>query len=419
MFAKRKPRQEDEPLVPHGLVWQATDTDPSAKTGPEEAPVKRSESQPGSSSATPPNPFPGTAAARPSASLPPPFWHPRKPPENLNLDTPTSGSVPGRLPTRLVPQNATRFAHAEVQGPITQGISKRWSLSQQFRVAASDAISASQKTLTDLAAGLRCHIREFGQRLTGVRQVIQGRPQLTGGPTILMTARIRDVLDSFSNQLSRTLPRARRVSANCQTLGRAYFTKIRAYTNLHSERLNRKMERLNKKLMQFNLARGELSKAPQHTGRMRTGLRIRLAGFPLRLRILFTRTLSEWRLKSETATGDSRLWTSMTMGICTALLALAIVSSARHYGNASLPSHLVHSNDAQTLPQTSSPNIVSSRPASARTGSQTRTPEVRSKRPRPAPAAAQPRSKPRRHSEDDYVARDTYVYYGDSRPKSR
>jgi hypothetical protein len=415
MFARQKPRQEDEPLVPHGLVWQATDIEPSAQSGPEQAPVKGLDTQSESSSPTGPKLLPRTAAVipkKPSASSPPPFWHPRKAPEIVKPDSAASGSQPGLLPTKLVTQNATQFAHAEVQAPITQGITKCRSLSHPISLAASNALSATQKHFTDLAAGLRRHIGEFGQRISGAKLRIRPRLRIRGASSI-STIRFREGLDFSSERLRGAVTRARRFGAYCEALGKACFTK--AYAQLRSERFKPTLERLRPKLMRVNLVPGEFSETHRESGIIRPGLRVRLGGLPLRMRIFFTRTLSEWRLKSETATGDSRLWTSMTMGVCTALLALAIVSSARHYGNASLPSHVVHSNHPQTSPQTTSPNVVSSRPAGARTGSQAKTLEPRFNRPRPA---AQTRSKPRRN-EDDYVARDTYVYYGDSRPKSR
>src|SRR5438552_14359822 len=132
MFAKRKPRQEDEPLVPHGLVWQATDTEPPAKSGPEQAGIKPLHIQSGPSSLPPAIPFRTTAPVipkKPAASSPPLFWHPHKPPEisdegnaasGVRLqasgkptpqkpDTAADGPQPNHLPSNAVPQNATQF----------------------------------------------------------------------------------------------------------------------------------------------------------------------------------------------------------------------------------------------------------------------------------------------------------------------
>ena len=112
MFAKRKPRQEDEPLVPHGLVWQATDMEPPAKSGPEQAGINPLHIQSGPSSPPPAIPFQATAPVipkKPAASSPPLFWHPHKPPEIVKSDTAADDSKPDSLPSKAVPQNATQF----------------------------------------------------------------------------------------------------------------------------------------------------------------------------------------------------------------------------------------------------------------------------------------------------------------------
>ena len=441
MFAKRKPRQEDEPLVPHGLVWQATDMEPPAKSGPEQAEIKPLRTQSGPSSLPPAIPFQATAPVapkKPAASSPPLFWHPHKPPEIVKPDTAASGSQPNLLPSKIVPQNPTQFindkgnvasgvrlraSEARCLKPDaalanTQNIGNRPSLWQQVHTAGSAAISAGQKTVSDIAAGLRRPIRKFGQLIPGAIQRMRARLPSKGGLSILK-ARFRGGLDLSSERLRRAVTRVRRLRVDCETLGKAYFTKTLAYGKLHSERLKPKLQHLRPRLMRVNMLRGDFSQTPpRQNGTARPGLRVRIAGLPLRMRILITRAISEWRLKTDTAAGDSRLWTSMTMSVCTALLALAIVSSARHYGNASLPSHLVQPNLPQNPAVTTPPAVVSSRPATARTLSKPKTHEAQAARPRPVQNARQ-KSKQRRNGEDDYVARDTYVYYGDSRPKSR
>ncbi len=213
--------------------------------------------------------------------------------------------------------------------------------------------------------------------------------------------------DSSSTRLSRLAACLRRYGANCKTLANPHLTKTIAHTKLQSGRI---------RAMRLNLVRGEFQQASWR-GMQQFRMRVRLAGLPLRMRILLTRAISEWRLKADNAGTDSRLLTAMTLGLCTALLALAIVSSARHYGNASLPSHLVHSGASQVPAATTSANAITKQPVRAEF--HTKAQAARTIRPRPISMAARTRLKPSRKEDDDYVARDTYVYYGDSRAKSR
>jgi len=143
---------------------------------------------------------------------------------------------------------------------------------------------------------------------------------------------------------------------------------------------------------------------------------------------------SSGMLVRQMAQRDSRLWVSMGMAALSALLALAFVSAVRHYG----PDR-VEAQPTVTIPPASaaavqSNSVVSSKPnTTAKSIDPKPTPIAQRQAIRQvtSPAAAVPQQKElaalstpnhsvRRNSEeDDYVAKDTYVFYGSSGKPSR
>jgi hypothetical protein len=404
-------------LVPHGLVWQATDAPEASE--PADVPVtkKNLATESTSDPLQPTAPFQaaGILPKKPLVISPPLFWRSRRQPEIVKADISTPRSDPELRVATTPPVAVQRSLNSGAQAK-----SKRPSILQQFRTKGSEIVSASQRAITRFTADFWRNTRDFGQRLRVEVEYISAGLR-TRRASLDLPSRVRSTRNIFSIQFWQVATRLHRYGANGKTLGNAYFTKTIAYIKLRSEHLNS---------MRSHLVGRESLEAPRLDAVPKFRKRVRLAGFPLRIRILFTRAISEWRLKANTAGTDSRLLTSMTMALCTALLALGLVSSARHYGNASLPSHLVHSSTPQAPAVATSPSVISTKAASVRTESGTKKQEARTVRPRPMPTArpaptaqsvqtARPRPKPRRSEDDDYVARDTYVYYGDSHAKSR
>jgi hypothetical protein len=148
-------------------------------------------------------------------------------------------------------------------------------------------------------------------------------------------------------------------------------------------------------------------------------VRVVLTGAPLRMRIFFARKITEWSLKHDGKPADARLWTSMTLAAISAIIALIIVSVVPHYASRFLPSRLaatqstVSANAAEpaVTPVSSAPQAVLKN-----TSASVAVPAV-GKKPqstRAVAAKAAPASKTQRHSNDDYVAPDTYKYYGNT-----
>jgi hypothetical protein len=151
------------------------------------------------------------------------------------------------------------------------------------------------------------------------------------------------------------------------------------------------------------------------------GLRIQLAGAPLKARIALARARFEWDLRRESLSRNSRLWSSLALSVLSALLVMAIFSTARHYAKASLPSNRI-----ATASSTNSASAASVIPVNAKaprraSDVQTSQPLSTSMKPRPAQhkiqhTAVAARRRVHRNPDEDYVAKDTYVYYGKRPP---
>lgn len=153
-------------------------------------------------------------------------------------------------------------------------------------------------------------------------------------------------------------------------------------------------------------------------------IRFLIAASALRARIMAAQQLSAWRLRRERMAVDSRLWASMTMSAIAAIIALVIVSVVPHYASKSLPSRILNTNpsvDASVVPGPAAPA------AQVKTVAPVRKPAATaSSHPAPVkPTSIKPTSstasgaKPRHAAYDDYVAPDTYKYYGNGSKPSR
>jgi len=147
-------------------------------------------------------------------------------------------------------------------------------------------------------------------------------------------------------------------------------------------------------------------------------IRVLLATSALQAKIITTQQLSAWRIRRQRAAIDSRFWASMTMSVIAAVIALVIVSVVPHYAAKSLPSRILNTNpsvDANvSAPVAAAPAQVQKTVAPARktanaTSTQTATTKTDSVKV-DSTKSANPR--PKHVIQDDYVAPNTYKYYG-------
>jgi cytoskeletal protein RodZ len=134
---------------------------------------------------------------------------------------------------------------------------------------------------------------------------------------------------------------------------------------------------------------------------------------------------------------DTRLWASMGMAALSALLALGFISAVRHYGPDRVEAQPTSQGISTAAPaKAAQPNsIVSSRPSTTATSIDPKPSPIATAQPtkqvsvtsppivsqkKEAQVATPQKHRVRRNTEeDDYVAKDTYVFYGNSSKPSR
>jgi hypothetical protein len=153
-------------------------------------------------------------------------------------------------------------------------------------------------------------------------------------------------------------------------------------------------------------------------------VRVLLATSKVRARVIAAQQLSAWRMRGERMAIDSRLWASMTMAAIAAIIALVIASVVPHYAAKSLPSRLLNTSPSMSAnvatPVAANPAPVHKADPRARKtaiGTQTTASKTDSAKANSEKAATNP--KPKHVVHDDYVAPNTYRYYGSGSKSSR
>jgi hypothetical protein len=413
MLAKRRRRQEEESLVPHGLIWQATaeDTAPEKSTHSEALPKTRV-TEIGKLPAPAPIDRVQTSKTpkKPAVNSPPPFWRSQRGLEVVKSKaaTPVSDINPDSAPVM----------HAQAhQNKTNSGVLVHPRVSRtldEFLASCRQRTSGSRKFIAAVAANFLLWMNGLRQRGAAVIRRTSERAG-TGDGELHLSSGLRRRVNWWSAELQLSAKYLRLIGTELKIAGRSLLKKSRAYLGLYSRRV--------RSISLPDISQRTMAKMHERfPSPSAFKMRVRLAGLPLRARILFTQTVSEWKLKSSLGSADSRLWTSMTLGAGCALLALGLVSAGRHYADASLPSHVLRSNapppaGTSTEVETAKPIVTKPKdPAVTRTGlRQKLTPPAVSNRQHPAES----RPKPRHHESDEYVARDTTVYYGEHSRKSQ
>ena len=397
MFAWRKRRQQDEePLVPHGLVGQATES-----PEPEES---KTESRPG----------PVQAPERPpQAKDPSEDQHSKKPPASFPLPDPTD-VTPG--PSRIVrprPVLAVENVKATVEKAVGSRRQqpgnehrawRRWALTR-----IKGGISEGRGLLSKTGNGI--YARAQRGRILFAQVGKSALNSLQGYHLSLEWRKSLDQGHKFLFELGHGAATQCRKNWGDSTLRFSTLTK-----SVFKPKVKENQE--------FSLTHEEEVPVPYR-------VRVRLTGLPLRGKIMLTRVVSEWKLNRESLLYNSGLWTSMAMGFLAAILMLSLVYTTRHYAQAGLPSNRIPSVSSETTSSVPAPVSLATHPPKLKAVAveeSTLTPAVQREplqastvaHPQPAhPKVAHP--SPRRsesEEDDDYVARDTYIYYGTSPSKS-
>jgi hypothetical protein len=171
-------------------------------------------------------------------------------------------------------------------------------------------------------------------------------------------------------------------------------------------------------------AKRRLLKRAQSLQRLRyrcaNNFRLLMARAPAFSAVMVKR-FAEFKVRRDSFEGDSRLWTFIGMAALLSLLTVAVISSVPHY----TPTHDTTKHIDQHTPS----NVSSSVPATQGILQPHRNPVAYANStaanavvPHPARTFLAPKSRIRKtqlREDDDYVAQDTYVYYGNKGKPAR
>lgn len=409
MFARRQrpAREEEEPLVPHGLIWQATET-PATSQKPRPSPPSEGEkpiTMPTQESGWTETAPASQASPRKLGAISPPLRWPSSGVEETQVEeTPKQPDSAQATVAALIAQNepAPNIEPPEVLPPAEASPQKDSEPVTPVRVRPLSKFSLAKNDLLRTSAHVREQARsslENGARSLGQakgRLVISCRSVVPRGRAfgLFWFERMKRLL-AFSTRMAQV------VGERSSQLRVAFNGRRAAWKPVIAERTKR---------LSQGFARA-ISNARSH----RIQLRIRVVN-PRSGWLLYARQAGEsWRKKLLPAGADSRLWVSMTMAAASALLAAGFISVMRPYAPASAGTHsaapkIKPANPPGDLPREQPPV---KRPASS-------APRTKGAKPSPTvpqqktakPATAQRRPRPRRSQDDDYVATDTYTYYG-------
>ena len=427
MFAKRKPRpQESEELVPHGLVWQAM-AEPSvaekanndaAQTAKE---ARLAEVHPKQDDAIAKAATGALVPKKPAASSPPLFWRSQKiaRPEIVKPMAPVASSVSPQTEPVLI------------QPIVIQPVPNK----DDAQVLQTAKLPAEPEPALDRVSARLAEVsHEFSERRKAVARVtenVRRRSALIGRSAVVWFKRLRERLPNghrFSD-LHKHIDHIRNFMV-AQTRAaavqiRPYSEKFRVRTGIlfaslvtYARRQAGCVRSLPAETRQLAEDRPTQLANPGPRKSKHAQVRIRLAGLPLQARILLARTISEWKLKRELS-HDSRLWTSMAMAALSALLALGLISTVRHYATDALPSHLSHADSSPVSNLPPAAKVAPQKPAANRVHPVQRVSQPRLVEHKRIDRVPVIKPKPRHSEDDDYVARDTYVYYGNKPNGSR
>jgi hypothetical protein len=413
MFAWRKPKlEDDEPLVPHGLIWQATEEPMPAKAeridpGPlQEAsppipvPLRRvdppqdhhtvdhqtvgDDAPPKMGAVSDPLPW-ASMNAKDAVKRPPPFWD-----RNAGLKTPPAASAPSAGDSKSASLSAAKPKLAAMPARTAEfsQSAARDVVFKQFLAERKQELRAAWSEFNHAIAELCANTRhayvgwEFRKNIQRTRERAQARLAKTVAQKPAVAAAPEDNTPS-------------KLQARLAVAGNAVL-RIQ-----------------NKAVASF------IDSARSARGLMHRQVRIRItAGSQLRSYVgQFQRAQAKSR---SVVQKNSRLATSLAMAALSALLSLGLILMVGRYqpsANAGPPAvtstrpqsaAAIPANTAKPSPA-SSPHYV---PATKR------APVVNMVLRTPAHAAAAKTKivrRPHHNQDEDYVAPDTYVYYGNKR----
>lgn len=422
MFFRRKPKvkpDQEEPLVPHGLIWQATvqeERQPAPAPPPHVPP-----------SASPPSrqtevKFDRPPSIRKLGAISPPIPWPspmvqeitRRPHSHVDTERMAAITMGQLVPAqyREKPQVSPALTTRDTSPPPLKTSPSVVETPQ--RRALPSPVRNIRPEPSDRFLHFRARCRVLGDSWAKARLEVRANIRAVYAE-IHLRERIRHVSELVRQQLRRGLLFPRRVKP---TLTFVVNQSKTAHEKLISvpQPIFRRIENWSQR------SAAATNKVWQH--KVRVGVDAQAWS---RLTTRVTALTTRWKAKPLGLKFDSRLWTSMAMAAVSAGMALALVSVIRHYGPEGSPATTGRSVAAPSprVKPVKNTNLrwhtnlsqrhVLEKPSAARQSA----PAGRSQNVEKAPVLASQKmhhrkARPHSSEDDDYVARDTYVYYGTS-----
>jgi len=459
MFARRKrgSQDEDEPLVPHGLVWQATDDEPGSSaetllashTVPAPPIQMPSDDNCEQAQAVPPTPVshaPESIAKPPDSNpgklgniSPPIRWPSLKTASVIRRiePVPHASSLTESKPVREVtpPQKLAPVAQVPVQpkleaqpttldgqGRSPSRIESKLTLEptalkplapekirqvEVIELETTDGSPAEKSQRRDAFVRLFESLRHQAgnvYRLTGKSVDHAGRKLQTAYAAINLRARFE---------------RAKLLAEKCVHTAVAGSVSAREAFKARWATNSPRMDRVRSSVEEFssNAMKSSIARSADFAQRVRNHrVRIRLVKSPS-VQAVIQRSKLAWAARSDAIRREPRLWTSLAMGALSALLTLGLITAVRPYApGRNLPnsaSQSQHGPASLIAPQTALASTRQTAKAHRDNGA------VQKPTPRPpSSVAASATPKPVGHrtsrDEEDYVAPNSYHYYGPS-----
>lgn len=441
MFArlKRKHDVDEEPLVPHGLIWQATD-EPTPAEAEEESRVAKTLAQEDNQVSPQVVEMPANAKPQPQADPPrklgaisPPLQWPspriqeiaRHPDTRVARQTPAPLDEPQKKPPMPVDAPVAKataeFAVAPPPTPrlilITRKRTASW-VKAGFGKVRSAALFCGSRVRAVSAEALRA----LAAFRTGLRERVQ-RVNLKG---------------RFVNARGVAGARIETWHRKSQSLGAAAAQNLTEWQKSAAQRSRSGIQKsvVTVKAIDF----GAPARRLRRVRNLQVTIRIPHQDLA-RVVAAISAVKAPWSRARHAFNRDSRLWTSVAMAGLSALLALGFVSTLTRYqpdgspnvvaaahspdsamsmGHAeltSVPPRLSNAVASRTA-QRPSPAVRKQKNDAVRHANVPASKPVKPAATRPAPTK-RPGRKTHQSEDDDYIAKDTYVLYGSNGKRLR
>lgn len=407
MFAWRKPKpQDDEPLVPHGLIWQATEDPMPAKAeridpglvqgtnSPISVPLMRvpppqdqckaaDDSAPKMGAASDPLPW-ASMNVKDAVKRPPPFWD-----RAAGLKTPSAVPTPNAGDWKSASSAAVKpeLAALPAGDAGSNRSATREIVFKQFLAEREQELRAARSEFTHAVAELCANARhayagwEIQKNLRQTRE----RAQACLAKAVAQKPAVAAIPENNGpSKIQARLAVARNTAVRIQ--GKSVASIANSFNSVR---------RLRHRQVRIRFASGS-----------------QLSSYVTRFQHAQRKSLSMLQQ-------NSRLATSLAMAALSALLALGLILVIGHYqpsASAEAPAAIsTPSQGTTTVPantDTAKPSPVSG----VHRAATKRSPVVNTSLRTPAnSSAAKTVRRPHHNEDEDYVAPDTYVYYGNKR----